>query len=228
MANLTHVTTNIWRQAQAVSVMPGFVLPAHMTVIRLADNALWVHSPLELNASTRAELDALGQIEHIVAPNLFHHKWFGEMANLYPAAHKYAPSELARKLDSAVAFTALSADQQAFSPQLETHHVDGIPAVDEYVFYHTASRTLILTDLAFNMNTCQGVLTPLILKLAGTRRGLQCSRLTKSQVSDKQALERSLQTILALDFSRILLAHGDPVEGDAKQRLSAACQRLIS
>lgn len=227
MAALTQVADNIWRKQQPISIVPGFVLPAHMTVIRRSDNALWLHSPVNLDVADQAELAALGEIKDIVAPNLFHHKSFAALAHLYPAARTHAPRELSRKVKELPAFTPLSTERQAFSPTLETYHLAGIPTVDEFVFFHPASRTLLLTDLAFNMNGSTGILTPLILTMAGTRSGLQCSRIIKSQVSDKQALEKSLQDILALDFERVLVAHGDPVDVNAKQRLSTACQRLV-
>lgn len=227
MAALTQVADDIWRKRQPISIVPGFILPAHMTVIRHSDNALWIHSPVNLDTAEQAELAALGEVKDIVAPNLFHHKWFATLAHLYPSARTHAPRELSSKTKDAPTFTALSSDSQVFSPALETYHLAGIPTVDEFVFFHPASRTLLLTDLAFNMNGSTGILTPLILALAGTRRGLQCSRIIKSQISDKQALERSLQNILALEFERVLVAHGDPVDVNAKQRLSMACQRLI-
>ncbi len=228
MAHLTEVGNDMWRAVQDVRVGPGFYLPSHMTVIRHPDTTLFVHSPVELGAAAISELGALGEVRDIVAPNLFHHRWFGEAARLYPRARCHAPSGLSSKNSALPEFTPLSEEQQPLAPALETYLLPGVPGIDEFVFYHPRSKSLLLTDLAFNMNGTKGFLTPLILSLAGTRHGLCCSRLFKTQISDKRAFAQALRGILTLNFEQVLPAHGEPVTENAKARLEQACQRLLS
>ena len=48
------------------------VAPLRMTVIRLPDGGLLLHSPTRSTPGLRAEMDALGPVRAIVAPNLAH------------------------------------------------------------------------------------------------------------------------------------------------------------
>lgn len=63
-----------------------------MTVIRLDDGSLWVHSPVRLTAGTAAELAELGPVAHIVIPNTFpEHGFFArQFTRAYPDARVYA------------------------------------------------------------------------------------------------------------------------------------------
>src|SRR5207253_182649 len=47
--------------------------PTRMAVIRLSGGGLFLWSPIPLTDGLRAEVDALGEVSHIVAPNSLHH-----------------------------------------------------------------------------------------------------------------------------------------------------------
>ncbi|MEJ2458635.1 MAG: DUF4336 domain-containing protein [Novosphingobium sp.] len=49
--------------------------PTRMTVVRLSDGALWVHSPIAPDEDLFAAVDALGPVRHLVAPNSIHY-WY--------------------------------------------------------------------------------------------------------------------------------------------------------
>jgi len=51
-----------------------------MTVLRLPSGALWLHSATPIDPQLRAEIDALGRVEHIVAPSAYHDGW----GDVYP------------------------------------------------------------------------------------------------------------------------------------------------
>ena len=57
-----------------------------MGVVRLSDGSLWVHSPVDLDSPTRAAVDALGPVRHIVSPNFEHVKWAAQWKRAYPSA----------------------------------------------------------------------------------------------------------------------------------------------
>ena len=54
---------------------PKYPFPTRMTIIRLADRALFVHSPTPLTGALRAEVERLGQVRFIVGPNRIHFWW---------------------------------------------------------------------------------------------------------------------------------------------------------
>lgn len=60
---------SIWIEQAPVSFL-GLRLTAAMTVVRLADGALLLHSPVALTPERRAQVDGLGPVRHLYAPNL--------------------------------------------------------------------------------------------------------------------------------------------------------------
>lgn len=61
---------------------------------------LWVHSPVELMPALKANLDALGPVRHIVAPNFWHTRYARQWKDAYPEATLYGcPGLLAMEPD---------------------------------------------------------------------------------------------------------------------------------
>ena len=50
----------------------GLSLPTRMTVLRLADGGLWLHSPTRHTPALQEALAELGPVRHLVAPNTAH------------------------------------------------------------------------------------------------------------------------------------------------------------
>ena len=51
----------------------GFHYATRMAVIRLSDGGLFIWSPIKLTEDLRADVDKLGEVGHLVAPNSLHH-----------------------------------------------------------------------------------------------------------------------------------------------------------
>ena len=57
-----------------------------MTVVRLNNRDLWIHSPIHLTQELKSEIEALGNVAHIVAPNKLHYVYMEEWSQAYPTA----------------------------------------------------------------------------------------------------------------------------------------------
>jgi hypothetical protein len=109
--------------------------------------------------------------------------------------------------------------------QIDTHHVQGF-RLDEVVLYQRASRTLVITDLCFNIQRSDSGLARAFFRANGMWRRFGPSRIIRLlAVSDRAALQRSLARLLEWDFTRIVPGHGDVVERDAPAALRAAWPR---
>ena len=66
----------------------GMHLPftTRMTLVRLRDGALWVHSPIALTPRLRLEVEALGPVRYLIAPNTFHYAFLIAWLTAYPDA----------------------------------------------------------------------------------------------------------------------------------------------
>jgi len=89
---------NIWTaDGSEVVAMMGFHYPTRMAVIRLSDKDLFVWSPVSLTDSRRVEIEALGEVRYLVAPNSLHHLFIADWKRAYPDARVYAAPGLREK-----------------------------------------------------------------------------------------------------------------------------------
>ena len=121
-----------------------------------------LHSPVKLDAALRQSLDALGEIKAIVAPNRLHHLFLAEYITSYPQARVYtAPSLRKKRPDLRITSELGDEPQNEWRGEIEQHLFRGAPPLNEVVFFHPATRTLVLTDLAFNVSKNAAKRSPL-------------------------------------------------------------------
>lgn len=217
---------DLWCLDADLRVGAGFHLPIRMTVIRLADGGLWLHSPVALDDAAAAAIEALGEVRHIVAPSLYHYLFAAAACARWPAATLHAPASLAGKRPDLAHARPLADD--ARWPELAIVAIDGAPKIDEHVFVHRPSGTLIVTDLLFNVHATPGPLSGLILRMVGAWRRLAMSRTWRLMVRDRAAAAASAARLLQLEFRRLVPAHGEVVAGaDTHARVGAALRWML-
>jgi hypothetical protein len=107
-------------------------------------------------------------------------------------------------------------------------HIDGTRMWNEFVFYRPEDRTLICSDLVFNIHDIPNFATHLLLFLVGARRKFVQSRFERwVLVADRKRFADSLVDVLAWDFDRIIMAHGRIVETRGREMLTGAASWAI-
>ena len=191
----------------------GLPVGARMTVIRLSGGRLLLHSPLPLDAALRVELDALGRVACAVAPNRLHHLYAGDVVRTYPEARLWVAPGLPEKRPDLVHAGVLGDEAPVeWRGELEQAFFRGRPYENEVAFFHPATRTLILCDLAFNFGPRDAWPTRVLMSLLRSYGKLGPSRLDPLLIRDRAAARASLERILAWDFDRVIVAHGDVQE----------------
>lgn len=224
--SLLSVADGLWAAECPVSPGPGFRMNTRMTVVRLQTGGLLLHSPIELEDAAAEEISGLGAVEHLVAPNLFHHFFLGAAKERWPDAIVWAPKGLRDKVPAA----PVDRDLEPADPWLgdfAVFAVEGMPKFREYVLLHRPSKTLIVTDLVFFEPRGHTALTRIFFRLAGTRRGLTVSRLFKSMIKDRAAFAASVERLTRLDFERLLVAHGGILEERAQERFAEVIAKSV-
>ena len=190
-----------------------------MTVVRLRDGGLWLHSPIALSDALKAEIDALGPVRAIVCPNQFHHMFAAGYVTAYPEAKLYgAPSIMKRQKHLSLDYVMGSEFEQPsdWSAALDSVFIAG-SAFEETVFYHRTSKTLITSDIIEYFTEHEHWFTRLYLKLMGTYKNPSFPKMIKSFYKDKALARQAFETMLAWDFERMVIAHGNVlVEDDPK------------
>jgi hypothetical protein len=219
---LQEIAPGLWHAQHAFKIA-GTPVSSRMTVVRLADGRLWLHSPVPLTEQLRAQIDALGEVAYIVAPNKLHHLFLSGCAAAYPRAQLFGAPGLAKKRSDVAGLRSLGAVNEAgWQDDFDQLIIRGLPISNECIWFHRASRTLIMTDL------CQWWLGELPLaarlygKLTGVRRQLAVPHTVRLMVKDKAAIAESARQILAWPFERVIVAHNTIIERDGHAAVTCA------
>jgi hypothetical protein len=219
---LRKLDENLWVAEQPLKFM-GLTVGARMTVVRLANGDLWVHSPMRLTPPLREAVEPLGPPRFLVAPNRFHHLFIGQWMAAWPQARALAAPGLPEKRKD-LSFHGLLTDAPPaeWAGQIEVLPWQGAPTLNEVVFLHRPSRTLIVTDTAHNIGPEAAPYTRFVFKLIGGYGRLSTSLLDRFLNKDRAAARRTVDTILQWDFQRVILAHGHIIERDGARAFREA------
>ena len=216
---LTPTGPNLWCATHSLTMPGGVHFSVRMTVARLSDGGLLLHSPVSIDDALAAELDELGPVVSLVAPNKLHHLYLTAAQERYPEATTWGAPGLAEKVPALRIDHTLHAQPAPWASDLEPLLIDGIPWMNETVFLHRASRSLIVTDLFFHFHSVPNWQSRLLFTLLGVLGRAKQSPLVRMQTRDKGAAAASARQVLAWDFDRVIMAHGDVLEDDAKSRM---------
>lgn len=194
----------------------GLETGSRMTVVRLPDGGLFVHSPVALDAATRRAVDALGEVVAVVAPSRFHHLHVGGWMAAYPRAVVAACPGLEWKRPD-LPFDCVLGDQPhpRWAGALEQVYFSA-RRENEVVFYLPRQRLLICADALLNLSTHPRRSTRMVARLMGNDAP-GTGYLERVMIRDRRVARRQVDRILAWDFDRAMLAHGAPVTADARE-----------
>ena len=221
-AMLQPIDDNLWHAVHAFTAN-GLPITTRMTVVRLPGRQLLVHSPVPPSDGLRRQLDSLGSVAFIVAPNKMHHLFLAPFAATYPGAAVHGPHGLPKKRQDLGAMKELPAgDVPGWLPELEHFAFEGIPAGNESVWFHRPSATLIVTDLLQWMQGDLPWTTRAYATLTGVRQGLAVPRTVRALVRDRAAARRSAARLLRWPFTRVVMAHNAILDTEAHAQVARA------
>ena len=225
---LEKLADGLWVEARPFRAGPFLEIGTRMSVVRLSDGGLLLHSLVEIDDETRDALERIGSVRCLVAGNLLHHLYLASAAKAFPQAELWGPPGLEGKRKDLRFEGALGdAAPPAWRADLEQLAVRGIPRMSEVVFLHRASRTLLVTDLCFNVRHSDSLGTRLFMRANGAYGRFGPTRMLRALVRDRPALRASLERILAWDFDRVVVTHGEVLEGGGKDALRAGFAWLL-
>lgn len=210
---------DIWIADTPLRVM-GMELGARMTVIRLPGSKLLLHSPVQPSPRLVRELDALGEVAWLIAPNRFHHMYVQLWKDACPDAEIHVAPTLERKR-SDLEVTGILTDipNPGWAETVDQVVVQGIPMTREVVFFHRPSATLILTDLAFNIGDSSPRMTRAAFRMAGSYGRLAPTAFERLLVRDRDAFRASMERVLDWPFGRVVVTHGNVCESGGRDAL---------
>ena len=128
--------------------------PTRMTVVKLTNGDLFLHSPVAFNSALARRLQPLGDIRHLVSPNRGHYAHIGEWARQYPDAVSWASPLVRERAHSQGIHINFDRDLGPDAPREWCDEIDKTilcgAVLDEIIFFHRESMTLILADAIMN------------------------------------------------------------------------------
>ncbi len=207
-----------------------------MTVIKLASGGLFLHSPTKLDEQTKQALEAIGEVRAVVAPSRAHHLFVGDYIKTWPGAKLYGPPGLVGDIQDFRArigarrdlkLDAVLSDEPAseWASEIDQLLFKGATGLNEVVFFHRPSRSVIFTDLVFNV-PADFKDARIFYTLVGGRGRFGPHRLIRLSIRDRKAARESVARILEWDFDRVIVTHGDVLESGGKPKFAAAFSYL--
>ncbi len=226
-AELTPIGPDIWIGFSPARIL-GMPLTTTMTVVRLADSKLLVHSPTRITPDRLRAVRQLGSVRHLYAPSITHHRRVGDWVAEFPEALVHAPAQLRPRRPDLVIGRTIGGDL----PKVFRGHLIEIPIegfrLHETVLYHLTSRTLIVTDLVSNIGTPRDAWTRLYAGVMGFYGRVGLSRAIRwLGFSDRNAARRSVEKILDRAIDQVVVGHGAPIQLDAKDSLREGLRWLF-
>lgn len=224
---LKPVAPDLWIVDSGPLRLLGMPLPVRMTVVRLGNGEVWLHSPTRYDDRLRREIEALGPIQHLVAPNVAHWTFLKDWQRHCPDALTWAAPELRKR--SQVKRSGLRLDRDLggavpseWSADFQQVIVPGGLGFREVAFLHKPTRSLLLTDLVLNLEPSKlpWLMRPLA-RLAGVtapdgRAPIYLRFVIRLR---KREAAQASSELVALEPERVVIAHGAWFERNAANQL---------
>lgn len=233
---LKPVAGDIWIVDGPPVTFFGAPFPTRMTVVRLADGGLWIHSPIAWRDELAETLGRLGPVRHLIAPNWIHYLHIATWKGQFPEALSWAAPGVAERARSRGHALQFDRDLDDAAPEdwasdLRQMLVRGSDLHREVVFFHIASRTLILTDLIENFERAKlpWWMRPLA-RLAGILDpdGKSPMDMAMSFRKGRDDLRACVEEMIRWSPERIIIAHGRWYQRNGVAELRRAFRNVLS
>jgi len=229
------VADDVFIVDSVMSGLMGKVLPVRMTVVRLPDGGLLLHSPTRFGIGLKRELERLGPIRHLVAPNIAHWTFLPDWQRACPDATTWAAPGLRERSQVRESGVRLDHDLSG-TPPAEWGGAIGLTTVPggfgfhEMAMFHRPSRTLVLTDLVLNLEAGKvpAALRPLARLFGITAPdGMPPPYLRAVIKLRRNEATQGASRLLDLQPERVIFAHGRWFERDGTATLRRSLRWLL-
>lgn len=209
---------NLWLLTYPLNLL-GVNLRRNVAIIRLSTRQLVIHSTGPFTGEDVAMIQSLGNVGWICDVMLRHDTYAKEGRIAFPDVPFLAPEGFGQNQDFVT--HAIVPTPAEWGSELQALELQGVPSMRETVFFHAPTRTLIVADLVFNFPYNEPLWSELMLKAAvGSKHHPGMSRAFKFSIKDDQAFQQSIAHMMAWNFDRVIVGHGDVIETDGKAKVA--------
>jgi len=212
----------------------GMDLYGRTTIIRLGNGELMVHDPCVVTENVKSQIDDLGVVRYIIVPGTYHHLYVADFQAVYPDAETFlCPGLETKRPDLKFDWMLGNKADYRWAGELEQVLIQGTRHITEVAFFHNPSGTLILVDLLENIGDDYQHEAGRLLRFYWKfifRMWNNPKAAPEYQLGwgKKELVKAGLNKILSWDARRLILSHGENIEGDVNQVLRKAWQAVLS
>jgi pimeloyl-ACP methyl ester carboxylesterase len=210
----------------------GLKLPLRMTIFRLKDGDLLLHSPTPFSAEVAKAVEVLGRVRHLVAPNIAHWTFLADWQRAYPDATTWAAPGLRERVQVRASAVRIDAELSETAPAewadtLDQGIVPGAAGFNEVWFFHRQTRTLVLVDLIENLEPEKlPPIARLVMQASAATRGTTARYMRLPVRLGGPKAKNAVRAIVALEPERVIFAHGRTFDSNGAAELKRAFEWL--
>ena len=199
----------------------GIDFKRNVTLLRLSDGRVVIHTTAKFSSEDIVAIQRFGKPSWLVEATVMHDTFAKEGRAALPDIPYLAPDGFTEA--SGVPTGPLSPAPADWAGEIEVLKIEGT-RMNEHVFFHRRSRTLIVADLFFSFpDETRGWARFFVRHIMRLPRMFGVSVLYRRLViTDKEVFARSMKRMLDWDFERLIVAHWKPIEVGAKQTVEQA------
>jgi hypothetical protein len=199
----------------------GIDFRRNVTLLRLADGRVVVHSTAPFTEQDITVIRRFGEPSWLVDATLMHDTFAKQGRAALPNIPYLAPAGFEKA--SGIPTQSLSSPPSDWAGEIDVVRIDG-SRMNEHALFHRRSRTLVVADLFFSFPVeTLGWARFFVRHVMRLPQFFGISSVYRLFIiRDKDAFARSMSALLALNFERLVVAHYDPIETDAKHSVEKA------
>jgi hypothetical protein len=214
---------NLWTVDGEIRI-PGGTFLRKMTLVRLSDGRVTIHSAIPLDEADMQEIERWGEPTFCIIPNKRHRLDAPAFKERYPKLKVLCPTAVRRQAERVV---RVDGGYELLPRELEwrTLALSGGEAV--FIIYRGGRTTLLFADGLFNLPHLPGAFG-WMLRLIGSTAGPRVTPLTKLvAVANRRLLTAQYRELAAIpSLVRLIPGHGKNVEDQAPAVLRDVASRI--
>ena len=234
------VSNQVWVKEYPVKYA-GCCFSGRMTVIKMTNGQVWIHSPCSFDDDSGEQLkkeieETVGDVVYIIAPGTYHYFHVQSCQKAFPNAKTYICPGIEKKRPD-IEYDGMLSDipLEEWSDDFDQVLIKGNRLIWEVAFLHKPSKTLVLVDLIeYIGDKTEG--TDWVLRFwwkyvmcmwnkPKPAPEYQMGWMRRQRNETRDCLNKILSD--EWDFDKLIIAHGDLVEHDAKAVARTAWKNLL-
>jgi hypothetical protein len=203
---IQELSENLWRVEGA---LPHFSMRRVMSVVRLQDGRLLIHSAIALDEASMRRLEAWGEPAILLIPHSRHRMDAPRYKRRYPSLRVFAPPAVLKKASEVVNVDGTFAEAP-LDATASLELLDGTAEAEAALIVHSHDGvSVVLTEVVFDLEPPKNGLLRAALELTGFGPGPVVTPVVKLElVKNKVGLAAHLERLAAIpNLTRLIVGH---------------------